>query len=88
MQSSFSVAHRGIPGWLQTCTSALVLPHLIGSSIDLSAFTGASTPVLFQAGVAAFGVPAAAVVTLALAALAAGTRTLRRRRIVGILRAS
>jgi putative ABC transport system permease protein len=67
---------------------ALVLPHLIGSSIDLSAFTGASTPVLFQADVTAFGVPAAAVVTLALAALTAETRTLRRRRIVGILRAS
>ena len=67
---------------------ALVLPHLIGSSINLSAFTGASTPVLFQADMTAFGVPAAAVVTLALAALTAETRTLRRRRIVGILRAS
>jgi hypothetical protein len=49
---------------------------------------GASTPVLFQADVTAFGVPAAAVVTLALAALTTETRTLRRRRIVGILRAT
>jgi putative ABC transport system permease protein len=67
---------------------ALVLPHLIGSSIDLSAFTGSSGPVLFQPDVTALGLPAAAVVVLAVAVLAAETRTLRRRGIAGILRAN
>ena len=67
---------------------ALVLPRLIGSSIDLSAFTGAGTPVLFQPNVIALGLPAAAVVLLAVAALAAEARTLRRRGIAGILRAN
>jgi putative ABC transport system permease protein len=67
---------------------ALVLPHLIGSSVDLSAFTGASAPVLFQPDVTALGLPAIAVVVLALAALAAEARTLRRRGITGILRAN
>ena len=67
---------------------AVVLPHLIGSSIDLSAFTGPGAPVLFQPDVAALGLPAAAVVVLAVAALAAEARTLRRRGIAGILRAN
>ena len=67
---------------------ALVLPHLIGSSIDLSAYTGSGAPVLFQPDATALGLPAAAVVVLAAAALAAETRTLRRRGIAGILRAN
>src|SRR5579863_2738535 len=67
---------------------AVVLPHLIGSSIDLSAFTGASAPVNFQPDVAALGLPAAGAVVLAVAALAAEARTLRRRGIAGILRAN
>ena len=67
---------------------AVVLPHLIGSSVDLSAFTGPGAPVLFQPDVAALGLPAAAVVVLAVAALAAEARTLRRRGIAGILRAN
>ena len=67
---------------------AVVLPRLIGSSIDLSAFTGASAPVLFQPDVAALGLPAAGVVVLAVAALAAEARTLRRRGIAGLLRAN
>jgi putative ABC transport system permease protein len=67
---------------------AVVLPHLIGSSIDLSAFTGASSPVLFQLNVTALGLPAATVVVLAVAALATEARTLRRRGIAGILRAN
>ena len=58
---------------------AVVLPRLVGSSIDLSAFTGASPPVLLEPGVAALVLPAAAVVALAVAALAAEARTLRRR---------
>jgi hypothetical protein len=67
---------------------AVVLPHLIGSAIDLSAFTGASAPVLFQLNVTALGLPAAGVVVLAVAALATEARTLRRRGIAGILRAN
>jgi hypothetical protein len=69
-------------------TCAIVLPHLVGSSIDLSAFTGASAPVLFQPNVTALALPAAAVVVLALAALATEARTLRRRGISGIVRAN
>jgi putative ABC transport system permease protein len=67
---------------------AVALPHLIGSSIDLSAFTGANAPVLFQPDITALGLPAAAAVILAVAALAAEARTLRRRGIADILRAN
>ena len=67
---------------------ALVLPHLIGSSIDLSAFSGSGTPILFQPNVTALGLPAAAVVVLAAAALTAEARSLHRRGISGILRAN
>ncbi len=67
---------------------AVVLPHLIGSSIDLSAFTGAGAPVLFQPNLTALGLPAAGVVVLAVAALATEARTLRHRGIAGILRAN
>jgi putative ABC transport system permease protein len=67
---------------------AIVLPHLIGSSVDLSAFTGAGAPVLFQLNATALVLPAAAVVVLAVAALATEARTLRRRGIAGILRAN
>jgi putative ABC transport system permease protein len=73
---------------LASLVCALTLPHLIGSSIDLSAFTGASTPVLFQPDVSTLGVPVAGVLVLAVAALAAEARTLRRRGIAGILRAN
>ena len=66
---------------------AVVLPRLIGSSIDLSAFTGTSAAVRFQPDVIALGLPAAAAVVLATAALAAEARTLRRRSITGMLRA-
>jgi putative ABC transport system permease protein len=67
---------------------AVVLPHLIGSSIDLSAFTGTGAPVPFQPDVTALGLPAAAVVVLTVAALVAEARTLRRRDITDILRAN
>jgi putative ABC transport system permease protein len=67
---------------------ALVLPQLIGSSVDLSAFTGPGAPVLFQPNATALGLPAAAVVVLAVAVLATEARTLRRRGIAGILRAN
>ena len=66
---------------------AVVLPRLIGSSIDLSAFTGTSAAVRFQPDVIALALPAAAAVVLATAALAAEARTLRRRSITGMLRA-
>jgi hypothetical protein len=49
---------------------------------------GANAPVLFQPDVTALGVPAAAILILAVAALAAEARTLRRRGIAGILRAN
>jgi hypothetical protein len=65
---------------------ALALPHVVGSSIDLSAFTGTNAPVQLQPDALAFGLPAAVVVLLALAALAAEARTLRRRGIAGLLR--
>jgi putative ABC transport system permease protein len=67
---------------------AVALPHVVGSSIDLSAFTGTSAPVQFQPDVLALGLPAAVVVVLALAALTAEARAMRRRGITGILRAN
>lgn len=66
---------------------ALVLPALIGSSIDLSAFTGTSAPIQFQPDAPALGLPAAAALVLALAALVAETRVLRRRGVTEMLRA-
>ena len=66
---------------------AAVLPRLIGSSIDLSAFTGTSAPVQFQPDVTALGLTAAAAMVLALVALAAEATSVRRRGVTGILRA-
>ena len=65
---------------------AVVLPRLIGSSVDLSAFTGTSAPVQLQLDALALGLPAGVVVVLALAALAAEGRALHRRGIAGMLR--
>ncbi len=65
---------------------AVALPHVVGSSVDLSAFTGTSAPVQFRPNVVAFGLPAVAILVLALAALIVETRTLRRRGITGMLR--
>ena len=48
---------------------------------------GTSAPVQFRPDVTALGLPAAAAVTLALAALTAEARTMRRRGIAGIMRA-
>ena len=67
---------------------ALVLPHLLGSSIDLSAFTGTGAAVEFQPDVTTLGLPALGAVVLAAVALAAEARVLRRRGISGILRAN
>jgi hypothetical protein len=66
---------------------AVVLPYLVGSSIDLSAFTGTSAAVEFSPSAPALGLPAAAIVMLALATLVAQTRTLSRRGVTGLLRA-
>ena len=66
---------------------ALLLPRVIGSSIDLSAFTGTSAPVQFQPDVLAIALPAVTIVALALAALAAEAGALRRHDITGTLRA-
>ena len=67
---------------------AVALPLVIGSSIDLSAFTGTSAPVQFQPDVLALGLPAVAIVVLALAVLISEARALRRRDITGLLRAN
>ena len=66
---------------------AAALPRLIGSSIDLSAFTGTRATVHFQADVTALGLPAAAAVAVAVAALAAEASTMRRQKITALLRA-
>ncbi len=66
---------------------AIVLPLVIGSAIDLSAFTGTSIPVQLQPDALALGLPAVIIVLLALGALAVEARALRRRDISGMLRA-
>jgi putative ABC transport system permease protein len=65
---------------------ALVLPTAIGSAIDLSAFTGTTTPIQFEPDALALGLPAAAIVVLALIALAVEARAVRRRDISAMLR--
>ena len=69
-------------------TCALVLPSAVGAAIDLSAFTGTSVPIHFQADALALGLPATAIVVLALAVLAVEARAVRRRDISGMLRAN
>jgi putative ABC transport system permease protein len=66
---------------------AVVLPAVIGPAIDLSAFTGTSIPVQLQPDALALGLPAVIIGVLALAALAAEARSLRRRDVSGMLRA-
>jgi putative ABC transport system permease protein len=66
---------------------ALALPHVVGSSIDLSAFTGTTAPVQLQPDALALGLPAAGIAVLALAVLTGQARGLRRRGITGMLRA-
>jgi len=67
---------------------ALVLPSAVGTAIDLSAFTGTSVPIHFQADALALGLPAAIIVVLALAVLAVEARAARRRDVSGLLRAN
>jgi putative ABC transport system permease protein len=66
---------------------ALALPHVVGSSLDLSAFTGTNAPVQLQPNAFALGLPAAGILILALAVLTGQARGLRRRSITGMLRA-
>ena len=66
---------------------AVALPPVIGSSIDLSAFTGTSAPVQFEPDALAVGLPAVIIGVLALGALVAEARALRRRGVTGLLRA-
>jgi putative ABC transport system permease protein len=66
---------------------AVALPYLIGSSIDLSAFTRNGIPVRFQPDLPALAWPAAAIVLLAAGVLAAQTRALRRHGVTGLIRA-
>jgi putative ABC transport system permease protein len=67
--------------------SALVLPLVVGSSVDLSAFTGTNAPVQLQPDALALGLPAVGICLLALAVLTGQARGLRRRGITGMLRA-
>jgi len=66
---------------------AVALPYLIGSSIDLSAFTRTGVPVRFQPDLAALAWPAAVIVLLAAGVLAAQARAIRRHDVTGLLRA-
>jgi hypothetical protein len=67
---------------------AVVLPHLIGTSINLSAFTGTNASIQFQPDLLAFGLPAVAILVLALVTLAGQTRAMRRHGVTGQLRAN
>jgi len=62
---------------------AVALPHLIGSSIDLSAFTGTSAAVEFSPDALALGCPPRPSWCSRLAALVAQARTGSRRGITG-----
>jgi putative ABC transport system permease protein len=71
---------------LASAACAAALPWLVGSAIDLSAFTGTGAPVQLQPGLTALGLPGAVIVLLAVAALVGQTRALRRRSVTGMLR--
>ena len=58
---------------------ALVLPHLIGSALDLSGYTGAAIPVQLQPDLIALALPAAFLLLIAAAVLVTEARVLRRR---------
>jgi len=67
---------------------ALALPHLIGSALDLSGFTGAGIPVQLQPDLIALALPAAFLLLIAAVALVTETRTRRRRGVTSMLRAN
>ncbi|MGA2829987.1 MAG: hypothetical protein ABSF03_28205 [Streptosporangiaceae bacterium] len=66
---------------------ALALPALTGPALDLSVFTGTGAPIPPRPDWLALGLPVAAIVAIAAAALAAETTALRRRGVTGLLRA-
>ena len=66
---------------------ALALAPLTGPALDLAVFTGTGTPVPLRPDWLALGLPIAAVVAIAAAALAAETAAMRRRGVTGLLRA-
>ena len=66
---------------------ALALPPLVGSALNLSVFTGSGVPVTLQPGWISLGLPAAAALLLAAAALATEARRLNRRGVAQMLRA-
>jgi putative ABC transport system permease protein len=68
--------------------AALVLPHLIGSALDLSGFTGAGIAVQLQPDLIALALPAAFFLLIAAVALVTETRSRRRRGVTGMLRAN
>ena len=68
------------------CT--LALPPLISNALDLSVFTNSSASVAMRPGLVTLGVPAAAMLLLAIVALAVQTRLARHRGTTGLLRVS
>ena len=66
---------------------ALALPSLVGSALDLSVFTGPGVPVMVRPDWISVGLPAAAALLLAAAALATEARRLSRPGVARMLRA-
>jgi putative ABC transport system permease protein len=67
---------------------AFALPGLLGSTLDLSEFTGTSIQVQLQPDLAALGWPAACLILIAALMLVTETRAVRRRGVTGTLRAT
>jgi putative ABC transport system permease protein len=65
---------------------ALALPALTSPAVNLSVFTGSTTPVPIVPDLAALAVPAAGLAVLAAVAVVTETRLLRRRGVPGLLR--
>jgi putative ABC transport system permease protein len=67
---------------------ALALPPLVGSAVDLSVFTGSGAPVPVRPDWVSLGLPSAAMLLIAAAALSVEARTQRRRGVTAVLRAN
>jgi putative ABC transport system permease protein len=67
---------------------ALALPPLVGSAVDLSVFTGSGAPVPVRPDWVSLGLPSAAMLLIAAAALTVEARTQRRRGVTAVLRAN
>ncbi len=66
---------------------ALILPTLTAGALDLSVFTNSGASVTLRPDFVSLGLPAAAMIVLAVVALAVQTRLARRRGTTGLLRA-